>query len=275
MEKLEDLLVWFREWAPLHLAEDWDNVGLLIGDPGRSIEKVTTCLTVTPEVVQEAIDHKTDLLLTHHPLPFSPLKKITAETVVGKMVCQLIENKVAVYSAHTAFDSASSGLNDQLARRLGLKEIVPLIPVETEATRRNGEIKETGSSSAGVGRLGVLTQSVTAQEFIDRVKEALSLSTMKFSGGLEQKIHRVGVGCGSAGTFLKEAIRNECDLFVTGEASFHTLLEGKAAGLSLLLTGHYSSERFAMESLATELQKKFPTLEIWASRNERDPVLWV
>ncbi len=118
--------------APLRLAESWDNVGLLVGDRRRLVSRVMTCLTVTPEVVAEARDCGVNLLITHHPLPFKPLSKITSDTYSGKMLLDLIAGDIAVYSAHTAFDSAAEGINAMWADWLGLKHIQPLEPRTTE-----------------------------------------------------------------------------------------------------------------------------------------------
>src|SRR5262245_18668059 len=124
--KLQDLIAHLRSVAPLDLAAEWDNVGLLLGDESAEVQRVLTCLTVTPEVVAEAVQHRADLLLTHHPILFRPAKQITAGTNEGRMLLALARAGVAVYSAHTAFDNCPGGINDLIAGRLQLTEIVPL-----------------------------------------------------------------------------------------------------------------------------------------------------
>ena len=123
--KLEQVCQAMAELAPLRLAEDWDNVGLLLGDRSSDVRRVMTCLTITPGVVEEAVRERVDVLISHHPLPFKPVSKITSDTVVGKMLWQLCRGGVAVYSAHTSFDSATGGINDQWGERFGTESSLP------------------------------------------------------------------------------------------------------------------------------------------------------
>ncbi|MBL6724481.1 MAG: Nif3-like dinuclear metal center hexameric protein, partial [Rubripirellula sp.] len=111
--QLDTVCGFLSQIAPLKLAESWDNVGLLIGDRKSDIQKIMTCLTVTPDVVTEAIEQKVDLVVAHHPLPFQPLKRITSDNLSGKLILDLIANRIAVYSAHTAYDSSINGINQQ------------------------------------------------------------------------------------------------------------------------------------------------------------------
>ena len=117
---LEDVCRFLNEFAPPRLAEDWDNVGLLVGDATRPVSKIMTCLTITPGSAAEAVSEHADLIVTHHPLPFRPLKRLTTETVPGRLLLQLIEASIAIHSPHTAFDSAAAGINQRLAVGIGL-----------------------------------------------------------------------------------------------------------------------------------------------------------
>src|SRR5271156_4299331 len=124
--KMQELLGHLRQLAPLDLAAEWDNVGLLLGDAAGDVKRVLTCLTVTPEVAAEAIDERVQLIVTHHPIFFRAVKRLTAETSEGRMLLQLTRVGVAVYSAHTAFDNAPGGINDMIAERLQLTDVTPL-----------------------------------------------------------------------------------------------------------------------------------------------------
>src|SRR5262245_49962200 len=112
--------------APLSLAAEWDNVGLLLGDPAAPVEHVMTCLTVTPDSVAEAIETHAQLIVSHHPIFFRPVKRLVTSTAEGRMLLNLVQAGVAVYSAHTAYDNCAGGINDLLARKLALKNFVPL-----------------------------------------------------------------------------------------------------------------------------------------------------
>jgi dinuclear metal center YbgI/SA1388 family protein len=115
-----------ERFAPLDLAAEWDNVGLLLGDRGARVRRIMTCLTVTPDVAEEAVQEKAQLIVSHHPILFRPVKRLTAAHPEGRMLLDLIRARVSVYSPHTAFDNTAGGINELLARRLGLVEVGPL-----------------------------------------------------------------------------------------------------------------------------------------------------
>ncbi|QDT12919.1 Nif3-like dinuclear metal center hexameric protein [Planctomycetes bacterium K23_9] len=252
--------------APLRLAETWDNVGLLVGDRRQSIRRVMTCLTITPAVVDEAIQEKADLIVAHHPLPFKGLQKITSDTVAGAMLLRLIASQTAIYSAHTAFDSAADGINQKWADLAGLASVEPLIPSKEEASPDCLE---------GAGRVGKLTEPMDLVSLIKMVATGVGATAPRRVGPSDQPIRKVAFACGSGGSFLAAAKRRGCDALITGEATFHTCLEAEALGVGLGLLGHYWSERFAMERLADSLSVTLPNLTIWPSRRESDPIVSV
>ena len=263
MIELSTICGFLEEFAPCRLAEDWDNVGLLVGDPRQEVRRVMTCLTVTPASAGEAVREQADLIVTHHPLPFRPVKRLTSEQTPGRLLLQLIGARIAVYSPHTAFDSARAGINEQLAAGLGLLDIAPLIPAVTDPP------------GLGAGRYGRLPAPVALADMAARLQAFLAVGGLHVVGPADRSIQYVAVACGSAGEFLEPARRAGCELLVTGETNFHTCLEAEATEVALLLPGHFASERFAVVSLATLLGERFPELTVWASRQERDPLQWV
>jgi len=260
MLPLESIQRFLRELAPLELAEAWDNVGLLVGDPNRPVQRVMTCLTITPASAAEALAEAADLIVSHHPLPFRPLTRLTTENTPARLLLDLAAARVAVYSPHTAWDSAAEGINQQLARGLGLRGIAPLVPA---------------AGGLGAGRWGWLEEPVTLDQLAVRVKRLLALDGVQAVGAAEQPVRTVAMGCGAADELLDAARQAGCDAMVTGEARFHTCLEAEAWRMGLVLAGHYGSERLGAERLAQLLAAKFPGLEVWASRAERDPLRWV
>src|SRR4051812_33175852 len=134
MTTVADICAFLDDFAPPALAAEWDNVGLLVGDRAQKVERLMACLTITPSVALEAIRERVDLIITHHPLPFKPLKRLTADQPAGRMLLDLIRAGIAIYSPHTAFDSAAAGINQQLAEGLGLKDIQPLEPAAGQGT---------------------------------------------------------------------------------------------------------------------------------------------
>jgi dinuclear metal center YbgI/SA1388 family protein len=219
-----------------------------------------TCLTVTGETVAEAVASKANLIVTHHPLPFRPVRTITSATTVGQLLLELIGHSIAVYSPHTAFDSASAGINQHLAIGLGLHEIAPL------------KRAASGDPDEGSGRFGLVGEPLTRRELAERTKEFLGIDTVRIAGPSDANVVRAAIACGSGGSFLEAAIAAQCDVLVTGETTFHTCLEAEAHGVGLILAGHFASERFAMLSLADYLTDQLAGASVWASRQERDPL---
>ena len=265
MSSVRDIANFLESFAPPTLAEDWDNVGLLVGDPDRTVQRVMTCLTVTPASLAEAVREQAELVVTHHPLPFRALKRITTETTAGRLLLLAMRHGIAIHSPHTAFDSARGGINQQLAEALGLREIVPLSSSPNSLT----------SPTIGTGRQGGLPESTDVAMVVARLKSFLGLSQLQIVGSLTTAARRVAVACGAAGSMLELAQRGNCDVFVTGEASFHTCLEAEATKVVLILTGHFASERFAVEQLARIVGREFSNLAIWPSRDECDPLQMV
>lgn len=277
MPRVADVVEFLHEFAPLDLAEDWDNVGLLIGSHQQTVSRVMTCLTLTPDVAAEAINRRDDLIVTHHPVLFRSVQRLTDETVEGQMLLELVAAGIAVYSPHTAFDSAADRINQQLAESLGLEEISALRPIvaadshdEHDALR----VVPGEGSLLGGGRFGVLPHPVNLAEFNDRVKAALGVRHLQYVGDQQRRVERVAIACGAAAEFLREAREHGCHVLLTGEARFHACLEARAAGVALVLPGHYATERPAVEQLATRIATHFSDIVCAPSTQEHDPVHW-
>ena len=247
-----NLITYLETLFPLELAESWDNVGLLLGDPQREFRNVLTCLTVMPEVVAEAVEEQADLIVSHHPFPFHAVKRITTETPPGKMLWDLIGAKIAVYSPHTAHDNAETGINQQLAEMLELVQIEPL--------------------TLTAGRFGLLPQPVPFADLVEKVQKLLRLSHLQYVDSGQAPVTRIAIGCGAAGEFLSQAAARNAEVLLIGETRFHTCLEAQALGVSLILPGHYASEHFAMERLADRIAARFPGIRCRTSRREKEPV---
>ena len=160
--------------------------------------------------------------------------------------------------------SAADGINQQLADRLQLSDVQPLRVV--------APANESTTTTAGSGRFGRLSQAGTLSDVIQRVKSALRISQLQFVGNLSQPVRTVGVACGAAAEFLRDAKRIGCDALLTGEARFHACLEAAAADIALILPGHFATERLGAERLAIVLAQSFPKLSVVASQTETDPV---
>lgn len=262
MPTINDACLFLDEFAPTRLAEDWDNVGLLVGDRESAVEKIMTCLTVTPDSAAEAIDRGVNLIVSHHPVLFRATKRITTDTPPSRLLWDLIRAGISIYSPHTGFDSAAEGINQSLCEKIGLEKIEPLDPIVDDP------------ESLGAGRIGQTSSPVSFAEFTNQVKNHFDLSGVHVVGDKDKQISIVASACGSGGSFLSKAAKKSCDCFITGEATFHTCLEAESQGINLILLGHYASERFAVEMLAKKIQQRFSDLEVWPSEKESDPLAW-
>jgi len=358
---LRDVLAVLNRLAPLELAEEWDNVGLLLGRSDQPVQRIMTCLTVTAATVAEACQENADLLVTHHPLFYRPVQRLNDQSEEGRLALSLTRAGIAVYSAHTAYDNAPGGINDQIAALLELESVQPLRPAlaerqckivvfvpesdlarvsdalfaagagvigqyrecsfrlpgtgtffGTEQTHptvgqkgRREEVAEwrlevvcperlvdeairalrsahsyeepaydvyplrPGYRPGGAGRIGHLQREQTLQILLQKIRQHWHYEAVRYVGEPEQLVGRVAIACGAGGNLLSDAIRAGAEVLVTGEMRFHDLLAAHAEGLCVVLLGHYSSERFAIEILARRLAELFPQLTVWASHRER------
>ena len=259
MPTVSDICHTLENIAPTELAEDWDNVGLLVGRKNAAVCRVMTCLTLTSNVAEEAVQKQVNMIVSHHPILFSATKNISDKTPEGEILLRLIENTIAVYSPHTCYDSAFDGINQQLASAFALSDIQPL--------RQN-----SADHSVGSGRQGRLLTEVSLQQFLGTVAGITRASHIEYTGRLDATVRKVGVACGAAGEFLRDAAQHGCDTFVTGETRFHTAIASETMNINLIIVGHYCSERPAIEYLATKLKQQFPALEVFPSQNEHNPL---
>jgi len=260
MPSLEKVIAELERIAPLRLAADWDTVGLLAGRPEASVERVMTCLTLSADVAAEAVRERADLVVTHHPLPFRPVARITSETATGAVLWQLIRAGVAVWSSHTAWDSAAGGINDQLAARLELVHVAPVVA-------------DAELPLAGFGRAGT-APGLTVAALARRAAAALGAAAVQIAGDPARAAGRVGIVCGSGGDCIATVRDGGCQTLVTGELRLHHAVEAVAGGLAVVAVGHHASEHFAMATLAARLAAALPGLVTWAARDERDPLAW-
>lgn len=350
-------------WFPPFLAEPWDNVGLLLGDPDREVGRVMTCLTVTPDSAEEAVREGADLVVSHHPILFRGVKRLTADGPDAP-VLRLARGDVVVYSPHTAFDNGAGGINDQIAERLGLEEAAPIRPAggpgkvklvvfvpDSDLARVQQAMFEAGAGiigeyadcsyrstgtgtfrgseqshpaigqagrreevseqrlevlvprrrvasvvramvqahsyeepafdiypldpsdwRLGSGRWGRLPAESSLAALADLLRRVLPAARVDWVGAADRRCRSVAIACGAGADFLDDAGRLGCDVLVTGEARFHQCLAAQASGLSLLMAGHYATERFALETLAQRIAGEWPNLVVWPSRDEEEPL---
>lgn len=222
-------------YAPRFLAEDYDNVGLLVGDGSRECKKILLCLDVDEIVAEEAVRMGADLIISHHPIMFSAIKKITADTSEGRCILKLIKNDVALYSAHTNLDSTSGGLNDLMCEILEIKNVTPLTNPEEDF---------------GIGRVGELQKEVTLAEFAKKVKSAFAIDNIRFSGNPEKVIKTVALCSGGGGSLVYDAVASGADVYISGDLKYNNVRDLFFSGMGFIEVPHYKSEILAPKLFA-------------------------
>lgn len=235
MPTVKEIYDYINSLAEFDAQEQWDNSGLLLGDPEKQVEAVALALDATAKTAAAAKDMGAQLLITHHPVIFSPLKKITA----GSVVYELISGGISAICAHTCLDSASGGVNDVLAAKLGLENPQPL-PLD-------------GTDTPMV-RLAELKEALSGEELAGLVKGKLGCHLRLADAG--KPIKTVALCGGSGGSLLYEII-GKADAFITGELSHHHFIDAADKGLTAIAAGHFETEQPVMPQLCEKLKNKF------------------
>ena len=221
---------------PEDLRCDWDNDGIMVcPDSNAEVKKVLLSLDVTEEIVDYAIDRGFDLIISHHPLIFKPLTRVTEDNHVSRKVVKLIANAISVFSFHTRADRASGGVNDRLAEILGLTNTEPF-----------GE--------DGLGRIGTLTEEYELEIFADAVKLALGADSIKVAEGYNT-VKRVAVVGGDGKDFTLDALKMGADTFVSGRLSYNVMEDAADMGINLIEAGHYFTELPITEAFSEIITK--------------------
>jgi dinuclear metal center YbgI/SA1388 family protein len=241
---LRELAQIIEDFADLRLQESYDNAGLIIGNKEQEIEKVLICLDVTDEVVDEAIDLNCDMIISHHPLIFLPLKKISSKSLVYKA----IQNNIAVYAAHTNLDSATFGVSWILAKNLGLNELRPLS-------------EKNDFPNQGLGAIGKFDEAISEEEFLLKVKTVCKCKQLRYSKSSAKKIKTVALCGGAGGNMINDAISQNADAFLTADLSYHHF-DSTEKNILIVDAGHYETEQYAIDILYDLLKNKVQQTEI-------------
>ncbi len=240
---------------PLNMAESWDNSGLQAGSRGVEVEKVYIALDATDQVIEKARNVGTDLLLTHHPLLFAPIKKVNTDDFTGRRIVSLIQSGISCYAMHTNYDVVTMGA--LAGEMLGLCQAEVM-----EVTYEDGERKE------GFGRTGELPGEMTLLECGEHVKKVFGLETVKIFGNLQQKVTRAAVLPGSGKSMVKAALNTGAQVLITGDFGHHDGIDAVMQGLAVIDAGHYGIEHIFIPQMAAYMKEKFPELEIFTEEIE-------
>ncbi len=251
--RIKDLLGILDEIAAFSLAEQWDNVGLMLGEPNRTVKGILVALDPTEEVLAEAREIVADCIITHHPLIFHPLKAIYTDEPIGRFLRQALENEISVIGCHTNLDQAAGGVSDVLASSLGMLDCRPLVSTEAGVE---------ASSVPGFGRVGHLADPLSAEAFIGYLCDFFKLPVLRVAGRLPEEINTVAVCGGSGSDLAAAAYASGAQVFVTGEVKHSTARWAEAAGFCIIDAGHFATENPVVESLVEVLQDIFTDRDI-------------
>lgn len=235
---VRDIYDFLNEYCPYELAMEWDNPGLNVGRFEREVTHLLLAMDITDEVIETAKKGGCQLIITHHPLIFSPEKQITGEHYLGHRILSLAENGIAHIACHTNLDAAEGGVNSCLAACCGMEE---------------------NELFGGIGRIGNVETTLTA--LVQRLKAQLPAENC-LGVRCHEEVHRIAVVGGSGGSMLQEAAELGCDTFVTGEAKHDHALLARDMGVNLVILGHYETEYIALAPLGDALKERFPALNV-------------
>lgn len=244
MPAITEVVEFLHRIAPPDLAEEWDNVGLLV-QCGQKASSILVALDITPAVVQEARQKNCQLIVAHHPVIFSGLRRIGPADVAY----QLVQAQISALCAHTNLDAAEGGVNDVLAACLGLQDVQPF--------------------AQQLGRVGTLAAPMPMQDFAALCARQLGTAVQCVNTGTQ--VQRVAVVGGAGKDFLQQAAQAGAHCFVTGEAGHHTALDAAQLGINLIAAGHFSTEHLVVQPLADKLRKRFTTAAVYTSEAEHNP----
>jgi dinuclear metal center YbgI/SA1388 family protein len=269
--KIKDITNCIEELAPLHYAEDFDNVGLLVGDNNTTVSGVLVTLDTLEETIDEAIANNCNLIVSFHPIIFSGLKKLNGSTYVERVVLKAIKNDIAIYAIHTALDNVQNGVSGKICEVLGIKNPQTLIP------KSNIQTQET----IGMGMIGELPDAMNTVDFLQFVKTTMKTDCIRHSEILNNPIKKVAVLGGSGSFAISNAIANNADAYISADFKYHDFFKAEKQIL-LVDIGHYESEQFTKNLLVEYLTKKItnfapalPAGRIILSEKSTNPIYYI
>lgn len=250
--KCRELIELLEKLAPVSLACDWDNPGLMAGRFDKEIKKILLALDATDTVIEQAIAMEADMILTHHPLIFKPIKHVNDGDMVGRRMLSMLQNDICCYAMHTNFDSAPGCMADLAADLLGLSGQRVLEPMGV------CDMENTGSSQEyGIGKYGFLEKEMTLSEFSEKVKAAYGLPFITvFGDDLERKVQKVAICPGSGGSATKAALSCGAQVYVTGDVGHHQGIDAVAEKMAIIDAGHYGVEHIFIDFMYCFLRER-------------------
>ncbi len=259
--KAKDIARIIEEFAPLKYQASYDNSGFTVGNPEREVEGVMLAVDVTEEVVAEAIEAGVNMIITHHPIIFTPIKRLMSQSYVERCVEAAIKNDIILYAAHTNLDSTPEGMSWRVGEILGLK---------------NMQVLSSSSQDEGVGYgvVGELESSVDMEEYIKYVGKRLNCRALRYSDLSSSECRRVAVCTGSGGSLMGSVSGLGVDLYVTSDLKYNDFMT-PSGEYTVVDVGHYESEYCVIEILFDILSKKMINFAVRKSSAMRNPINYI
>ena len=260
MATVNEVYGFLDKLAPFDLQMDFDNAGFLVGRGETQVKRLLVALDVTLPVAKEAAEKGCQLIVSHHPVIFHPVKALTDQSATGRVLLALAEGRMAAICAHTNLDAVMEGVNCCLARRLELSNL--------EQLHQDGLDHE--GRPYGIGRVGTAHRpGMTAGEYAAFVKEKLGAASVRYADG-GKPVRRVAVGGGSCGSMLADAAARGCDTFVTADVKYNQFWDAADSGLNLIDAGHFYTETPVCSYLSEKLRAAFPAVSVKISQSHQD-----
>ena len=256
--KLIDIQNILEEWCPLQNAEDFDNVGLLVGDPNCEISKALITIDTTENIIDEAISKNCNLIITFHPLIFKGIKSLKSENYVNKCIIKAIKNNINVYAIHTNLDNNPEGVSFKIAQKLNLINTSLLI-------------EKTETKNLGMGIIGEINEFKSESDFLEYLKVKMDITNIRHSNFLGNKIKKIAVLGGSGSFAIEEALKKRVDCYVTADLKYHDFFKSNEK-LLLVDIGHYESEKYTKDLILNYLNKKIPKFACVIAETRTNPV---
>lgn len=251
--KIKEITEWLSERYPASLAMSWDNPGLQVGRAEREAEKIYVALDATEEVIGECIQWGAQLLVTHHPLLMSGIRRVCGDDMAGRKILMLAENKIAHFAMHTNYD-----VTEMWKLAAGKMELASVEVLEQTGVREDGTV-------CGIGFWGRLPQKMTVAQCCEYVKKAFGLPTVRVFGDLDLEIERIAVSPGSGKSMIAPALAAGAQLLITGDIGHHDGLDAVDRGMAVMDAGHYGLEHIFIAQITDCLKQAFPELEVRAA----------
>lgn len=255
---LADILSVLEAFAPLKYQESFDNCGLLIGDPAKEITGVLLCVDVTMQQIEDAKKAGANLIISHHPLIFKGIKRITQATESERIITAAIRNDISIYAGHTNFDSVAGGVSFKLGQKLGL------LSMRTLSVSPHGE-------QVGLGVIGQLQEQCDTIKFLQQVKATLGCKVVRYSEIRKQKVKKVALCGGAGGEFIPLAIAEGADVYLSADLRYHEFFT-EYDQITVADFGHFETEQYIIEIFYEVISKNFPNFAVHYALAGSNPI---